>query len=292
MSRSEGATREQVAINVVRVTTENGRYYEVIEGGRQHKLPSVTTVMKCIAKGQGLMTWLENQGRDGAIKAAQALYSELIKGGGRLPSPTDFGKLAKQRIPRQRESERSLAKANEIGTYAHALVEHDLKQQLGIASSKPQRPEVKENAEAGEHAYESQRRWAESVKLRPISIEETIYSIKRRRIAGTLDTLAYVEDKRKVVDWKTGKSIYGEAFLQNAVYQDAWEEMGNEPVEGGVIVRLPKNIGDPAFEAKDVPEREGLLRTFDGARALWEWWDAEQKRTEEAFQSRFRRKAA
>lgn len=277
--------REQVAPHIVRVTADDGRYYVINHGGSEYTLPSVTTVLHAIAK-PALLRWSERQGRDGAILVATQLYTDLIKTGGSALSPTEFATTVRARLPKQRASERALAKASEIGSYVHALVEHEMRQRLGVASQRPKTLKIAEHAQAADRAFSAWQKWAATVQLKPLAIEYPVYSLARRRVAGTLDLLAEVEGTRKVLDWKTGKSIYGEAFLQNAVYQDALEEMGEAPVVGGVIVRLPKDVHDPEPEVAYVPDRAELLRAFDGLREFFDWWQADEQRSKAAFVSR------
>jgi hypothetical protein len=89
------------------------------------------------------------------------------------------------------------------------------------------------------------------------------------------------------VDWKTGKSIYKEAHLQNAAYREAIMEMGivsDHPCIatglrplGGLILRLPKTEADPDFEAVIAHEQEKSFTTFLTAKRLWE--DMQEEKT-------------
>ena len=72
-----------------------------------------------------------------------------------------------------------------------------------------------------------------------------------------------------VLDWKSGKAIYPEAFLQNVAYRHAAATLGM-PADQGLIVRLPKLLDDPAWEAMPVPE-ELRIDDFRAALALWRW---------------------
>ena len=72
-----------------------------------------------------------------------------------------------------------------------------------------------------------------------------------------------------VLDWKSGKAIYPEAFLQNIAYRHAAARQGM-PSSQGLIVRLPKLVGDPAWELMAVPETLEF-EDFLAARRLWRW---------------------
>ena len=100
---------------------------------------------------------------------------------------------------------------------------------------------------------------------------------------GRWTYLAEVNGQLTVVDWKTGKAIYPEAYLQNAAYRHALREMGHgDPVQG-IIVRLPKNTEDPEFEAQIIPDsEESLFQTFLHTFELWKW----NQKGEEAYQAK------
>jgi len=121
-------------------------------------------------------------------------------------------------------------------------------------------------------AFTQWLKWKDSVKLKPILIEHTVYS-KTYEYAGTMDLLADINGKLSVVDWKTGKAIYPEAILQNAAYRYAVWEMGiGVPVPPkGFIVRLPKNENDPEFEVADAGRLAENLNTFLDVKKVWRW---------------------
>jgi hypothetical protein len=56
------------------------------------------------------------------------------------------------------------------------------------------------------------------VALEPLAIERTVYC-EVCGYAGTLDLYARVSGVLTVLDWKSGKAIYPEAFLQNVAYR-------------------------------------------------------------------------
>jgi hypothetical protein len=93
--------------------------------------------------------------------------------------------------------------------------------------------------------------------------------LPRMRVCGTLDLYARVKGVLTVLDWKTGKAIYPEAFLQNVAYRHAAQRLGMRSAQG-LIVRLPKLLDDPAWEVMAVPENLGLP-DFQAALRLWRW---------------------
>ncbi len=104
--------------------------------------------------------------------------------------------------------------------------------------------------------------------LEPLAIERTVYC-EVCGYAGTLDLYARVRGVLTVLDWKSGRAIYPEAFLQNIAYRHAATRRGM-PSAQGLIVRLPKYQDDPAWEAMPVPETL-TVEDFRAALRLWRW---------------------
>jgi len=78
---------------------------------------------------------------------------------------------------------------------------------------------------------ESWKDWARSVDLEPLAIERTVYCLGCG-YAGTLDLYARVKGVLTVLDWKSGKAIYPEAFLQNLAYRHAATRAGLPSAQG------------------------------------------------------------
>lgn len=84
-----------------------------------------------------------------------------------------------------------------------------------------------------------------------------------------MDLYARVNGIRVILDWKSGKAIYPEAFLQAIAYRHGAASLGM-PSDQGLIVRLPKILEDPAWEVMVVPETL-TLDDFLAALRLWRW---------------------
>lgn len=243
--------------------TAAGRFYD-IDG---ESLPSVTTILGCIGK-PALINWAANQERNLVTEAATDLYVDLCKA--KPMSRSAYVTTLAARIGQQKAHKRELDKASEIGTQAHALIEWNLRRSLDQKVG-PE-PRVVDDAQWAFMAFQD---WAASVSLKPRFIEQTVFS-RIHQYAGTMDLLAEVSGVLTLVDFKTGKSIYAEAFLQNVAYQVALDEMGHEKPAAGMIVRLPKVQTDPAFEVADVPPVDELFRIFLAVRQLWTWHHAQE----------------
>jgi hypothetical protein len=252
-----------------RQDTAEGRFYSVGAA----KYPSVTTILGAISK-PALVNWAANQERTLVLAAAADLNDELsaLETAVVPMSRSVYLSTLDAKCGQQRAHAKLLEKAGDIGTQAHALVEAWCRARLGVTDA-PKAPDACDEARRAFAAFEA---WAVSVDLQPILIEERIVS-RRHGYAGTVDLLALVKGVTTVVDFKTGKSIYGEAHLQNVAYQVAVEEMGLAIPDAGLIVRLPKAASDPDFEVAEVPSVDELLPVFLAVRRLWEWQSAEQR---------------
>src|SRR5499427_9061360 len=230
------------------------RFYTI--DGRQ--FPSVTTILDVIAK-PGLGPWYAKQERQ---YFETAMLEVLSKPGARDPEYVLAAVI--EAVSGVKAADRERQRASVIGTAVHAGIEWQLRTTLGEdAGPEPSLPE------AAAWALESWKDWASSVALEPLAIERTVYC-DACGYAGTLDLYARVKGVLTILDWKTGKAIYPEAFLQNVAYRHAARRLGM-PSAQGLIVRLPKLLEDPAWEVMAVPETLAL-EDFLAAVRLWRWW--------------------
>lgn len=258
--------------------TKQGRFYTMADGS---EYVSVTTFLGAINK-PALVGWAAKEERKMTIQAAADLYADT-HGTALMSRPTYITTLD-SRIGRVKAHTKLMAKASEIGTQAHALIEWNLRRSLGQEAG-PE-PVIGEAATLAFVAYE---RWAKEVNLKPLLIEQKVYS-HTHRYAGTMDLLAEVNGVLTLIDWKTSKDVYAEAHLQNVAYQVALTEMGHATPEAGLILRLPKVVTDPNFEAVEVGPVDTLLPVVLHVRALWEWWYAEEKASRERWEQQQRDK--
>jgi hypothetical protein len=280
---------------IVRTDSKTGRFYQIPnDDGTTSRYPSVTTILGAIAK-PALVSWSAKVEREAVSTAAADLYADLATS---PPLPRSMYVLAlEQRVGKEKAHSKALAAASEIGTQAHAAVEWALKTKLaGVAAGIA--PPLSDPARL---AYQAFCDWARAVALTPHAIEQTVFS-RTHAYAGTLDLLATLDARAllallerqgavdatlgdwlrardtvtAVVDFKTGRAVYPESFLQAAAYSRALAEMGHGRVDGALIVRLPKTAQDPSFEVQVVPPARELFPTFLAVRALWEWTYAQE----------------
>ena len=229
------------------------RFYTIL--GRQ--FPSVTTILDVIAK-PALGPWYAKEERR---YFEAAMLEVLARPGARDPEYVLSAVV--EAVTGVKAADRERQKAAAIGTAIHAGIEWHLRTRLGEdAGPEPRLPE------AAIWAVESWKDWARSVDLQPLAIERAVYC-ELCGYAGTLDLYARVAGVLSVIDWKSGRAIYPEAFLQNVAYRHAADRLGL-PSEQGLIVRLPKLINDPAWELMPVPETV-TVADFLAAGNLWRW---------------------
>ena len=252
------------------------RMYDLPDGS---VLPSVTTILSAINK-PALINWAAKVEREAIMKAAGELWEDIPwpKDGRAVPKMTAMAFLAtlNDRVGTEKANAKIRNKAGDIGSEIHALAEWTLRQELGQQVGP--RPKASEQGEWGFMAWED---WRKSVNMVPKLIEQTCWSTKNG-YAGTFDLLCEMDTPvgaahgRGIVltDWKSGKAIYAEQRLQIAAYCEAVLEMGHaERPLHGLIVRVPKNIGDPDFETKFLPQSEltELFKVFLAVKQLWKW---------------------
>jgi hypothetical protein len=261
-------TVSKAAIGIeARRATKAGRFYEIKPGCRY---ASVTNILGIVNK-PALIPWAAKMERLATIAAAADMFEEW-KGPLRVTTTINrdtYCSLLEARIGKAKASQKELEAAGEIGSQAHAMIEWHLEQQLGRKVGPP--PKISDKATWAFMAFED---WARKVELLPLRSEQVIFSHKYE-YAGTMDLLAWImrEGKRglALIDFKTGKAIYAESYLQLSAYRQALIEMGLETADVCVIVRLPKVETDPEFEAVEVPDMDSHFTAFCAAHELWKW---------------------
>lgn len=247
-----------------RRATAAGRFYEV-DG---ELLPSVTNILGAVNK-PALVNWAANTERASVTEAAADLYRDWAARPMR-PQLSRNAYLAtlSARLGQVKAHQKELAKAGDIGSECHRLIEWTMRTAIG-ADAGP-KPIVCEAALWAFMAFED---FAKAAGLKPLVIERVVYS-KTHGYAGTMDLLARVNGQLTLIDFKTGKGVYAESHLQSAAYATALAEMGYARPTAALIVRLPKVETDPAFEVVPCPPAAELLPVFLAVKTLWTWTSA------------------
>jgi len=85
----------------------------------------------------------------------------------------------------------------------------------------------------------------ETHEVKVIATEVIVYSDKYK-YAGTVDLICEIAGETWIIDHKFAKGIYNTGFLQLAAYKNAWQEMGNKPIDRMGIMWLKAQTRGPA----------------------------------------------
>lgn len=180
------------------------------------------------------------------IKAKPALVGWAVKVCGEylekhLPVGRALDEIEKKRLIQEmkREHRSRTSDAADIGTIVHKFAED---------VGRGMKPEMPVNKEA-QSACESFIDWWWGHQVKVLDIERKIYS-RKFRYAGTVDLVAEIDGALTIVDYKSGKAIYRDYFLQMGAYSYAYTEETGREADRLMVVRLPKAVED-GFEARD-----------------------------------------
>ena len=251
-----------------RVSKKSGRWYNV--NGVDY--PSVTNFMGVIDKSGPLMHWSTNLEREHVLNTAARFYRKgiamppLDEDAFRESVRGELGTFAHRQTSKQ---------AQDIGTEAHDAIEQWVFQKLDQPVASP--IDVDAMSQEAQLAYESFLAWAKDADLQPIAAEVVLYS-DINQYAGTADLIALVNGKPTLLDWKTSKRVYVTHKMQCVAYQVAWQEMGNQPLAGAYVVRLPKDLTAESWDCEvvTVPSVEEMWPGVEAALNLWRFlqqWD-------------------
>lgn len=220
----------------------DGRFYDF--PGDERKYVSVTTFLGIIGKQQYLMPW--------AAKMERELIKKLYDQGLTWDEAITYLE-PKQPYGYQLSNE----VASEFGNKIHKAIDYTLK---GLKLPRMNKAERK--------VYD---KWLEWWGAQGYDLEgaEEVVRCKRWGYAGTLDARVLKHNKRKILDWKTGKNHYDEHDLQNLSYQMALQETGHTCELGGELVYIPK---DKEIWTSDVPVlTDDNFTPALNALGLWRW---------------------
>jgi hypothetical protein len=250
------------------MATKAGRHYKIGES----LFPSVTTILNIVNK-PALPPWAAREERKLVIAAAANLYED-IHGTPKMSRPAYISTL-ESRIGKEKAWKKESDKAIEIGDQTHKIIEWNLRKAMGQTVG-PE-PRIKDKAL---WAFMSFGDAYKALEIKPLWIEQVVFS-EKYGYAGTVDLIAEVSGHTTkataAIDFKTGKAIYAESFLQIAAYREAIREMGHAQPELGIILRLPKKETDPEFEYVVVDNLDAHFQAFLHALELWKWKNKGEK---------------
>lgn len=144
--------------------------------------------------------------------------------------------------------------AAKVGTLAHALIQADLQGEvLDMRQYSPIQVDLAENAVL------SFFEWKKRHQIEPIHCEVPFVS-DAMRYGGTVDCYCMLDGKPTLLDFKTGKAIYEEYFVQLAAYAELLKEAGL-PVEECRILRVGRDATE-GFEERSVADTSKWFSIF------------------------------
>ncbi len=238
----------------VEVSYRQGKHTYTVrdpKNGVDGLVPSVTQILSVLDKSGPLVGWATRCG-------ANYIRSRFKANEEWWPSQAEIDELAEG----VRSAHRKVSKAaRDIGSEAHDWVASYLAAQAGDEDI----PVLPEDLPVL-NCCRAAKAWLDSVKLRPIAIEEIVYS-RRHGYIGTADAaggLVEIEGRPAIIDWKSSKGLYNEYRFQLAAYKCAYEEMTKLEGLGRYVVKLGKEDGEfEVFRLADA-DYEADLAAFLG----------------------------
>lgn len=150
-------------------------------------------------------------------------------------------------------------KAAKVGTLIHSLVEcHITGKEVDYSDYTPLEIELAQN---GFYKYLD---WEKQHKVEPIFNEAKFVS-EKYKYGGTLDFYCKVDGKYTLVDFKSGKGIFNEHFLQVSAYANLLKE-NKHRVDQIMILNIGRNEDEP-FQHREIPPTT-YKKYFDMFKAL------------------------
>jgi len=142
----------------------------------------------------------------------------------------------------------------DIGTLTHLLA---------LCYEKKEKPDTDYFTQAqidlAETCFLKYLEWRDRHKVENIFLEKQSVS-EKYQYGGTLDNYCLLDGVPTLIDYKTGKAIYSEAFYQLAAYKNLLIEDGNE-VKQCMILRLGRNE-EEGFETKTMTDLSKQFEVF------------------------------
>lgn len=216
------------------VVKNGDRFYLVEVDGRTVELPSVTTIIRVLDRGEALVRWKIN-------RVADAIVSKILSAVSNGGALTEINECFLKRIVAESKSvlNTNQSENTAIGSAVHSLIESALKSGgSGIDEASSCLSEQVINA------FRAFRSWSNDVGFVCLSSEMGLYDIEMG-YAGRADCVCMVNGKKYIVDYKTSNDFYEEYPIQVAAYVNAYNKLfgPDGKVDGFGVLRLDKGSG-------------------------------------------------
>ena len=142
----------------------------------------------------------------------------------------------------------------DIGTLAHAIISGSRTNTVVDYSDYS-----KNQIDIATVASDKFFKWQKANNLKHIKSEIKLVSDKYM-FGGTADIYCDLDGKKTLIDLKTSKAVYGEAFIQTAAYKVLLEENGY-PVDKVLILRIGRDP-EEGFEEREVVRLDLYFKKF------------------------------
>lgn len=152
------------------------------------------------------------------------------------------------------DSSKYTDEAAAVGTLAHAMVQaHLVGEKVDTNMFSPVQVELAENS------LLSFFEWWSRHDIEPIICEVPMVS-EKHKYGGTVDCYCKMDGVPTLLDFKTGKHIYDEYFVQVAAYKELLVERGH-PVERVQILRIGRDETE-GFEERAITDTTKYFKIF------------------------------
>lgn len=215
---------------------ESHRYKKV---GEKTYLISATAVTGIIDKSRFLIPW--------AVGLASTYIKSYLENSKALQFTTEellpiIDEACQQHTIKKEQ-------AADIGSQVHDWAMKFGMAKLGLCEAPELTDEMDEKVVLGINAFLD---WYNNNKVEFLETEKMVYS-RQYGFVGITDLVAKVNDKKLIIDYKTGKGIYSEYNYQVAGYRGAYEEEHGK-VNGGLILHFSKETGE--FSTKELTDED------------------------------------
>ena len=233
--------------------------------------PSVTSILKMKDKSDALVNWAVGCYQE----RAKELMSEVGASGFRAMTVEGAHSILDNAKDTWRQVKEETA---DIGSLAHRVLEQEIKARAGMCLHPilPLKHDpimapglTEEMVEQANGSVRAGLEFFDAHHIELIQAEAVRWSAKHGYI-GTGDLIASVDGVRSVLDFKTGKRLYPEVFLQLAAYQMAWQEEHNEELYQRVAVNVGRD-GNLETQERSNETLEADFDCFLALLAAWRW---------------------
>ena len=224
------------------------RFYTI----QDTKLVSVTTVLNIVAK-DALPPWYARQERNLIITSLREALAE--KAPGDVVQVDNLVETVERIAGKKKAGDREKAKAAKRGKTAHTAIECALRGDT-----------MPPLTDADQRLFDAWWTWWKATGFVVLDVEKVVFDMTLG-YAGTMDVRAkHNKHGIVVLDWKSGKNIYSEAYLQNVAYRAAGKTMGLDS-DMGAVIRL--TYDGPVVGVCD--DNKHTMKDFEAALNLWTW---------------------